>query len=38
MQTKANLNTYVVLKIGSVKSTTLAMPGITPSWREEFYL
>ena len=30
--------TYVVLKIDSVKSTTLAIQGLGPYWNEEFYL
>jgi hypothetical protein len=33
-----NLNTYVVLKIGSVKSATSVIKGIRPNWKEDFYL
>lgn len=35
---KGGYNTYVVLKIGPVKSTTIAMPGVQPQWQEEFCL
>jgi hypothetical protein len=34
--TDGNFNTYVVLKIGSVKSSTLPLLGVQPGWQEEF--
>lgn len=33
----SNFNTYVVIKIGSVKSTTQAVQGDHPDWNEEFF-
>ncbi|CAF1087622.1 unnamed protein product [Brachionus calyciflorus] len=32
-----NFNTYIVVKIGSVKSTTIAVQGVQPAWHEEFF-
>jgi hypothetical protein len=36
--TKDTFNTYAVLKIGAVKSATLALRGCKPSWGQEFFL
>ncbi|RMZ98389.1 hypothetical protein BpHYR1_019776, partial [Brachionus plicatilis] len=32
-----NFNTYVVVKIGAVKSTSKVVQGVQPAWQEEFF-